>query len=130
MRICPNCNAEVDSNFELCWNCQYCFPDKKVLEERDFKQICPGCGAEVESSLNYCPKCQYEFKKIDEDYISSMYPKHIECMRCNVELEFQGTFKFPEAKVGNSSNMFDVSFDVYNCPICKKVELFLPEVDI
>ena len=134
MRICPNCNAEVDDNFDMCWNCQYSFSNKKVIDNSEFKLICPGCNAEIESSLNYCPNCHYDLKEIDDlNDTPSKFPKHIDCLRCNVQHEYQGNFKFQETKVGALDNLSELfmnreSFDLYCCPVCGKVEFFLPEV--
>jgi Zn finger protein HypA/HybF involved in hydrogenase expression len=35
MKICPNCQAEVEDNFDLCWNCEYSFTDNKVVEIKE-----------------------------------------------------------------------------------------------
>lgn len=35
MKICPNCHEEVEDSFELCWNCNYSFPDDEVLPLQD-----------------------------------------------------------------------------------------------
>ena len=135
MRICPNCNAEVEDNFDLCWNCQYCFNAEKVLDDSDFKLICPGCNREIETSQNYCHHCQYDLKVLNEQNDPpAQFPKHIECLRCNVQLEYQGNFKFHETSTGKLDNLSELftnrdSFDLYCCPICGKVEFFLPEVD-
>lgn len=31
MKICPNCKAEVEDNFELCWNCNYSFTENTIV---------------------------------------------------------------------------------------------------
>ena len=134
MRICPNCNAEVENNFDLCWNCQYSFAAKKILDDSDFNLICPGCNREIESSLDYCPHCQYNLKELNEQNdTTTKFPKHIDCLRCNTELEYQGNFKFNETRVAASDILSELfankeSFELYCCPICGKVEFFLPEV--
>ena len=28
---CPNCQAEVEDSFGICWKCNYSFTEKKVL---------------------------------------------------------------------------------------------------
>jgi len=35
MKICPNCNAESDDNFDLCWNCNYSFVENQVVEIKE-----------------------------------------------------------------------------------------------
>lgn len=35
MKYCPNCNSEVESNFNLCWNCNYSFNEQNVVEILD-----------------------------------------------------------------------------------------------
>ena len=32
MKICPKCHEEVEDSFEICWNCNYSFPDNKILD--------------------------------------------------------------------------------------------------
>ena len=32
MKICPKCHEEVEDSFEICWNCNYSFPDDKILD--------------------------------------------------------------------------------------------------
>ena len=32
MKICPKCHEEVEDSFEICWNCNYGFPDDKILD--------------------------------------------------------------------------------------------------
>ena len=33
MKICPNCGAEVEDHFELCWKCNYSFEEEKRIVE-------------------------------------------------------------------------------------------------
>jgi len=35
MKFCPNCNAELEDSFELCWSCNYSLTEKKVVEIAD-----------------------------------------------------------------------------------------------
>jgi hypothetical protein len=136
MKKCPICNSEVDDNFDLCWNCQYSFVDKKVLDNSDFKLICPKCNTEIESSLSYCPHCNYDLMEINKEIDTRPQgSKHIDCLRCKVPLDYQGDFKFHEGtRVGALGNLFELfvnreSFDLYSCPNCGKVEFFLPGFD-
>jgi predicted amidophosphoribosyltransferase len=99
MKKCPNCQVEVDDNFDVCWNCQYSFNDKKVLENSDFEMICPKCNSEIDSSSNYCPNCQQvldDFKFYGKDP-NSLKKKHLNCLRCKAQLNYSGNFKFTKA---------------------------------
>ncbi len=57
------------------------------------------------------------------------------CLRCGTTLVFAGHFKFHEgAKWGLGGQLFElfvnrVSFDVYKCPECGKVEFYTPRTD-
>ena len=35
MKNCPNCNSEIEDNFELCWNCNYSLTENKIVEFED-----------------------------------------------------------------------------------------------
>ena len=133
MKKCPECNAEMEDDFDLCWNCQYSFADNKVLDNSDFKLICPKCNIEIKSSFNYCPFCQYDLRTINkENGTKPQDLKQIECLRCKVPLDFQGNFKFhKDSSIGPMDDLLDLSiykgsFDFYLCPNCGKVEFFLP----
>jgi len=39
MKTYPHCNSEVENNFELCWNCNYSFTEKQII---DIKDLIPG----------------------------------------------------------------------------------------
>ena len=60
MKTCPNCNSEVEDNFEICWNCQYSFTNKSVIEENEI-----------------------------EDKTRIIH-KEIDCLRCHVPMQYQG----------------------------------------
>jgi Zn finger protein HypA/HybF involved in hydrogenase expression len=134
MKKCPLCKADVDDNFQICWNCQYSFVDEKVLNRDDFKVVCPSCNIEVDASLTYCPNCQSDLAvKFDKENDDEKGPKELYCLRCNVQLCFQGNFRFHEGtRIGALGDLFELftnreSFDLYYCPNCGKVEFFLPE---
>lgn len=133
MKQCPKCNSEVDDNFNVCWNCQYSFPDEKVLENSDFQVICPNCKTEVDFSLEDCPACGKNlsgFKSTLTENPDAM--KKINCLRCDVQMGYQGSFKFHEgARIGVFGDLFEIfqnreRFILYVCPNCGKVEFFLP----
>jgi hypothetical protein len=133
MKKCPKCNADVDDNFDLCWNCQYSFFEEKVLGEDDFKLICAQCNAEVESGLQFCPHCHSAIELgFDNSEAKEQIPKQMSCLRCQVPLDFKGNFRFHEGtRMGAFGDLFELftnreSFDLYCCPNCGKVEFFLP----
>jgi len=35
MKHCPNCDSEVEDNFDLCWNCNFCFSENKIVDFED-----------------------------------------------------------------------------------------------
>lgn len=133
MKKCPHCNSEVETDFDVCWNCQYSFEDHRVLDNSDFKLICPSCNTETSSSFRYCTTCHFDLKDIFAQMgIKPTGPKKIDCLRCKVPMEYDGNFKFHEGtRYGVWGNMFELftnreSFDLYHCPECGKVEFFLP----
>lgn len=141
MKICPNCKAEIDDEFDLCWNCQYSFADHRVLNDQDFGQICPACKAEVDGKLKFCPYCKTDLNVIIENSVNRIENasvpgpvKEIECLRCRVAMSYNGNFRFHEGtRMGAFGDFFELftnreSFDLYFCPQCGKVEFFLPEV--
>lgn len=98
MKICPNCHEEVEDSFEICWNCNYGFSERKVIGLlQEEKKECP---------IN-CLRCDIE-------------------MQYSGEFRFHegrniGVF-------GNLFEMFQnrEAFDLYVCPKCGKVEFFTP----
>jgi hypothetical protein len=58
----------------------------------------------------------------------------LECLRCRTPLQFMGTKKFHEGTrwsvFGDLAELFEnrESYDVYMCPQCGKVELFVDGV--
>ena len=56
MKICPNCGAEVEDHFELCWKCNYSFAEGKTAEiqdERETDIICLRCETPMYYEGNY-----------------------------------------------------------------------------
>lgn len=136
MKECPNCKTEVEDSFDLCWNCRYSFSDQKVLENEDYVLVCPKCSAVIDTSLHYCPNCRYDLTELsNQTGIKLPSPKHLDCLRCKVPLDYLGNFEFHEgARYGALGNLFELltnkeSFDLYSCPNCGKVEFFLPGFD-
>ena len=98
MKNCPNCNAEIEDNFELCWNCNYSLTEQKVIDIDDLtvkkkKADCLRCGVQLVFAGEY---------KFHEG------PK----------LGIMGNIF--EAFVNREA------FDLYICPKCGKVEFFAP----
>ncbi len=99
MKNCPLCNAEVEENFEICWNCNYSFTENRIIE---FQEMPIG----------------------DRD---------VDCVHCQVKLMYSGNYKFHEgARLGVFGNLLEafvnrMSFDIYVCPKCGKVEFYVPQ---
>lgn len=56
MKICPNCQVEVQDHFELCWKCNYGFLEKKVAELQDKRECeieCLRCRVPMYHEGNY-----------------------------------------------------------------------------
>lgn len=100
MKNCPNCNAEMEDNFDVCWQCNYSISENKVTE---FEET-----AVSAKNIN-CLRCDVQMK------FSGNYKFH--------EGTKFGIFgNFLEAFVNRES------FDLYICPKCGKVEFFSPQV--
>lgn len=100
MKKCPNCNAEIEDNFELCWNCNYSMTENKIVE---FKDESIRENKEID-----CLRCKVPL-------IFSGNFKFHEGTRLGV--------------FGNIFEAFTnrESFDLYICPKCGKVEFYSPQ---
>lgn len=104
MKICPKCHEEVEANFDICWNCNYSFPDGEILA--------------MDSE-----------EKNDEN---DKGVRTIECLRCQVPMTYVGQYDFHEgSRIGALGSFFELfqhreAFNLYVCPQCRKVEFFLP----
>jgi hypothetical protein len=134
MKKCPNCNVDVNDNFDICWNCQYSFTENRILESNDFELVCPNCNCKLDAETEFCPNCDYNLiavGKIDKEEIPPD-EKQIDCLRCKVTMAYKGNYLFHEGTTVGKSVIFtdlftnQVSFDLYVCPICGKVEFFIP----
>lgn len=98
MKNCPNCNAEMEDHFELCWKCNYSLSQEKVIE---ITEVPPGTR-----DLD-CLRCGIPM------VYSGKYKFH-EGARVGL--------------LGNIFEIFlnRESFDLYLCPKCGKVEFFSP----
>ena len=98
MKTCPNCNAEIENNFEICWNCSYSLTENRVI---DFEK-------ELDNPRNIdCLRCDTKL------IYTGIYRFH-EGKRFGV--------------LGNLFELFvnKESFEIYVCPKCGKVEFFIP----
>lgn len=100
MKKCPNCNSEIEDNFELCWNCNYSLTDNRVIDIKDMT-LQQG-NREVD-----CLRCKIPL------IFSGQFDFH-EGARLGV--------------LGNIFELFvnKEKFDLYVCPKCGKVEFFAP----
>lgn len=98
MKNCPNCNAEIEENFELCWNCNYSLTEQKIIDIKDLNEN----KKEID-----CLRCNVQLI-FSGDFKFHEGPKI-------------GIF-------GNLFEVFvnRESFDLYVCPKCGKVEFFIP----
>lgn len=137
MKTCPNCNSEIDDNFDICWNCQYSLSEKRVIQKSEFNETCPHCNMEVDSTFEFCPNCQHRLgiKSVPRENTSYEGPLKIDCLRCKIPMLFKGNNKFHEGtRIGALGDIFELlqnreSFDLYFCPQCGKIEFFLPYED-
>ena len=100
MKYCPNCNAEVEDSFQLCWNCNYSFTEKQVVDIAE-----PSLQGKRDMRCLRCP---------DVGMIFSGNYKFHEGTRIGALGSFMEAFTNRE------------SFDLYICPKCGKVEFYSP----
>lgn len=98
MKKCPNCNSELESNFDVCWNCNYSLSEEKIVEFED--ELLPNKKID-------CLRCKVPM------VFSGNYRFH-EGTRLGVFGDLMEIFENRE------------SFDLFSCPDCGKVEFFLP----
>lgn len=101
MKNCPNCNKEVPTEFEVCWNCQFDFILKKLVLQDDFRNI------ETRLLKIDCLRCNEPMNFADQLKLSQEYKRPV---------------------TGEIGHLFtnNAKFDAYVCLNCKKVEFFLP----
>ncbi len=102
MKTCPKCQAEVETNFEICWNCNYSFTDKKHIEFKD------SMGGQREID---CLRCQ----------IPLVYAGNY---------KFYEGSRLGLASIWTSLFLNRERFDLYVCPKCGKVEFFTPTANM
>jgi ribosomal protein S27AE len=98
MKNCPNCNSEIEDNFQLCWNCSFSLTENKVV---DIKDLAKG-SREMD-----CIRCKIPM------IFAGQYKFH-EGARIGV--------------LGNIFELLvnREKFDLYICPKCGKVEFYTP----
>ena len=98
MKPCPNCKAEIEDNFEICWNCSYSLTENRMI---DFDK-------ELDNPRRIdCLRCETKL------IYSGVYSFH--------EGKLFGV-------LGNFFELFvnKEKFEIYVCPKCGKVEFFVP----
>lgn len=97
MKNCPNCQAEMPKDHDICWNCNFDLIDKKVIPTEESKKE---------------PK---EEKR-----------KSLNCLRCNTKLIFGSRRNFNRGfNMLDQALREPEIIDLYVCPNCKKVEFYL-----
>lgn len=98
MKTCPNCQSEVESNFNLCWKCNYSFTENKIVEIFEEQKG----SRELD-----CLRCKVKLK------FGGNFKFH-EGPRIGV--------------LGAAFELFQnrETFELYLCPKCGKVEFFSP----
>lgn len=98
MKNCPNCNAEIEGNFDLCWSCNYSLTEQRIV---DIKDLDDG-GKSID-----CLRC----------HVPMLY---------SGRYKFHEGVKI--GMLGNLFEIFmnREVFDLYVCPKCGKVEFFVP----
>jgi len=99
MKPCPNCNAEIENNFDICWNCCYSLTENRVI---DFDKELNTNKRSIE-----CLRCKTKL------LFSGVYRFH-EGRRYGM--------------LGSLFELFvnRKSFEIYACPRCGKAEFFIP----
>lgn len=102
MKNCPNCNSEIEDNFEVCWNCNYSLTENKVVEFNDPSE-----------------------KRKDIDCLRCKVP-----LNFSGNFKFHEGTRF--GIFGNLLEAFvnRESFDLYVCPKCGKIEFFAPTLGV
>lgn len=94
---------------------------------------CPTCRHVLAPQFTECWQCGYVRGTGGNESIDGLGPDPMNCPRCDLELEFVGTKRFHEGSRAAPFVLAELgelfvhreSFDVYVCPRCGRVELFL-----
>ena len=98
MKTCPNCKAEIEENYDLCWKCNYSFSENQVVE---IKEIVNG-NREIDCLRCNTPMVYTGLYKFHEGAMAGVWGSFFEIFQ-NRE-----------------------HFEIYLCPKCGKVEFFAP----
>ena len=98
MKNCPNCNAKILENFDICWNCNFSLTENRIIEFKD--------DTREEREID-CIRCEIPM-------IYSGNNKFHEGTRMGA--------------LGSIFELFvnRESMDLYLCPKCGKIEFFTP----
>jgi hypothetical protein len=105
---CTNCNEEVESQFEVCWNCQ-----------RDRTGTIPPSFSSLE----------IEDRAEKERLNAKEYDKY--CLACQTLLEYAGTKRFHSGPswgaLGDWAELLigQTALEMFFCPACGRVEFFM-----
>ncbi len=101
MKNCPNCKSEVPKEYDICWNCNYDFINKKIVQIKILQD-----DKKEYRSIN-CLRCDVPLK------FKGAFRFH------------EGT---KWGILGDLGHLFTnrESFELYICPECNKVEFFAP----
>jgi len=125
MKTCPNCHAELEDNFEICWKCQYSLTENKVMQVADYGLVCPACQTLADETMQFCPVCRFDLSKY-QMVKKKAGDKVVECSSCKVPIFLLGKYDFQEGfDMGIFTNR--ESFNLYVCPKCRKLEFYLPD---
>ena len=90
------------------------------------------CGEQIEDQFDACWRCSGRVADAPQT-LKAEVPLSMECLRCKIELEYAGKKRFYEG--GHLTPMLlgelfvnRENFDLYACPRCGHVELFLTGV--
>ena len=105
---CSNCNEEVESQFEVCWNCQ-----------RDRTGAVPPKFADLEIE-DRVEKARLNAKEYDKY-----------CLACQTKLTYEGIKNFHSGPnwgaLGDLAELLvgQTLLEMYFCPACGRVEFFM-----
>lgn len=105
------------------WPCPNC----RVVNEDDF-DLCYACGTARDSTPLDTGIAREDLAPIDPA------DRRLDCLRCHAAMDYAGRRRFHEGSqaapfvLGNLGELFvrREMFDLYACPDCGKIEMFLP----
>jgi hypothetical protein len=114
---CVKCREKLENSFDVCWNCG---TSKDGVEDPDFRKADDGPIGQVSETAAEAVERGEEPER-----------NPITCSRCRRKLDYVGTKAFHEGTrwgvLGELGELFvnKERFDVYCCPRCGRVELFV-----